>query len=363
MLFPLQKHTPRALPAGVVLLTLLLCGCASEEIPIRSGIEKTDPHSLIAKFPVELPGGYDVDDFRRLRMAITMGNIQSNSRAFKTSDNERYMNLRFQSEMDKHKRFLFLALHGADTSVIDSLTDLGEIESDGGADEGAKYQAPELNLNWNINIQEQSSSAGKYGRTISWLCTVNATVSYVKDVKTPDGKGFTHRRGDVAFTQDFDLPRISRSQTFNNLGVPSGFSYSNNAAVQGIMQEIMIAASQRIADDLGKRFPVGGRISGALGNDLMTMEQGAEQGVEKGMEMVIFARVEGVDVPLANATAIPARDKSQLKVWRFAKDRHAEKFLQEIGDAPKQWEKKTGNQLFAVRAVPQQDPTKGTRFE
>ncbi len=363
MQFPILKQASQVLPVGVALLALLLGGCISGGASVHSGVTVIDRRA-VAKRPVELPGGFDVDDFRRLRMAITKGKIQSNTSAFTRSDNTDFMNLRFQSEMDKHKRFLFLALHGADTSVIDSLKDLGEMASDEGADEGAKYQAPELNLNWNINIQEQKQADGKYAQIFRWLCTVNATVSYVKDVKTPDGKGFKHRRGDVAFTQDFDLEPIERSQKLNKMGgVSSGFSYRSDADVQALMQEIIIAVSQRIADDLGKRFPVGGRISGALGNDLMTMDQGAEQGVEKGMEMVIFARVEGVDVPLANATAIPARDKSQLKVWRFAKDRHAEKFLQEIGDAPKQWEKKTGNQLFAVRAVPQQDPTKGTRFE
>lgn len=348
---------------SMLLLIVLLCGCASSNVSVTSGVSAIDQDSIDSR-PVELPGGYDVDDFRRLRMGLGYGKIQSNTSAFKKKDIEDYMNLRFQSEMDKHKRFKFIALYGANTAKFDALTDAGEMEANDD-DDSARFQRPKLNLAWNINIQEKTIPDGSYAQKFQWYCTVNATASYYENVYVKGNKEkIKHHKGDVAFTRDFDLPVIEKEQKLNSMGgVKSGFNHRIDADVQALMQEIIIAASQRIADDLGRRFPVGGRVVGALGTDLFMIDKGAEQGVEKEMQMVIFARYDGVDVPLANAVASPAQDKSQLKVWRFADDKYATQILGEINGKPKQWVKETGNELFGVRAVPPQDDKKGTRFE
>lgn len=203
-----------------------------------------------------------------------------------------------------------------------------------------------------------------YGQRFLFYCTVNATASYYENVLTTDKSKVKHAKGDVAFTRDFDMPVIVKEQALNAMGgVKSGFSYKSDADVQSLMQEIAIAAAKRIAGDVGRSFPVGGTIIGALGDELFTMDRGSEQGVEKDMQMVVFARYDGVDVPIANAVASPAQDKSQLRVWRFARDKYARMILKEINGQPKKWVKDTGNQLFAVRAVPPQDENAGTRFE
>ncbi|MGN0846772.1 MAG: hypothetical protein ACI4RA_05245 [Kiritimatiellia bacterium] len=347
---------------GVLLLSVLLCGCATSNVSVTSGVTEID-QDVIADRPVELPGGFDVDDFRRLRMGLGYGKIQSNTSAFKKKDVEDYMNLRFQSEMDKHKRFKFIALYGSNTAKFDALTDAGEMEANDD-DDSARFRRPKMNPTWNINIQEKKIPDGSHSQKFQWYCTVNATASFYENVMTKDKSKVKHHKGDVAFTRDFDLPVIEKKQELNSMGgVKSGFSYKSDADVQALMQEIIIAATQRIADDLGRRFPVGGRVVGALGSDLFTIDKGTEQGVEKDMQMVVFARYDGVDVPLANAVASPAQDKSQLRVWRFANDKYARQILGEINGRPKQWVKETGNELFGVRAVPPQDDKKGTRFE
>jgi len=348
---------------GTLMLALFVCGCASEKLSVTSGIAKIT-QEIVEKRPVELPGGFDVDDFRQLRFALGYGKIQSNSSAFKKKDIEDYMNLRFQSEMDKHKRYKMVALYGAEASKLDALTDVGEMAADDD-DDSPKYQRPKLNLNWNINIQEQRMPTGKYSQKFRWHCVVNATVSYYGNVMSKDNSKVKHHKGDVAFTDDFDLPIIEKEQKLSSTTghVASGFNYKSDDDVQALMQEIMIAATQRIADDFDRRFPVGGKVVGALGDDLFTIDKGSEQGVEKDMQMVVFARYDGVDVPLANAAASPAQDKSQLEVWRFAESKHAKRILAEINGNPKEWMKRTGNELFAVRAVPPQDKTKGTRYE
>ena len=353
----------RASIGSSFLLVALLCGCASDKVSVRSGIESID-QDAIASRPVELPGGFDVDDFRRLRIGISFGKVQSNSEAFRKQDIVDYMNLRFQSEMSKRKRFKFLALWGNNQKLLRELKDIGEMAEEDNPD-SPRFQAPKLNLNWNINIQQKREPTGSHGQKFQWFCTVNATASYLVDVmEKGDKQKVKFHKGDVAFTRDFDLPVIEKEQELDSMGrVKKGFVLSSDSDVQALMQEIVIAASQRIAEDIGRAYPLGGRIVGALGDDLFTMDKGTEQGAEKDMQMVVFARYDGVDVPLANAVASPARDKCTLNVWRFADDKHAKMILKEIGGRPKQWVKETGNELFAVRAVPPQDETRGTRFE
>ena len=342
---------------------LLLCGCASDKVSVTAGISVIN-EDAIASRPVEIPEGVDVEDFRRLRMGITYGKVQSNTSAFKSKDSIDYMNLRFQSEMSKRRRFDFIALWGADKTLLDDLADINEMESDPDSGE-PRYKYPSLNLNWNINIQEKKVAAGTYRQIFQWYCTVNATVSYLRDVKKANDKEIRGHKGDVAFTYDFDLPVIEKEQVLNSMGgVKSGFSYKSDADVQSLMQEIIIAASQRISDDIGQDFPVGGRVIGALGDDFFTIDKGVRQGVEKDMQMVVFARCDGVnDVPLANAVASPAQERCQLKVWRFSEDKYAKAILGQINGNPKKWTKETGNEIFAVRAVPPRDKQKGTRFE
>ncbi len=350
-----------------IVAALMIVGCATSNVSVTSGIAPITRDEVEDR-PVELPGGYDVDNFRRLRLMVTGGEIDSNSGALKKQ--AKHMSTRFQSEMAKHKRFDINAVHGVNVAnqTLNNMIDQGLVATDDDLDEGeeddAKYgQMPDLKLQWTMNIQEQVESTGSLSQMFKWLCTVNVTAAWNRDIKDSTGK-IKYRKNDVAMTGDFDLPIIEKEQVLTRLGaVKKGFSYRRDADVQGLMQEIVVAASQRIADDLGRQFPVGGRITGAIGTEMMMMDQGVDQGVEKAMEMVIFARYDGVDVPLANATASPSKDKSQLEIWRFAKSKTAKMLWKQIGDNPRRWMKENDAQLYCVRAVPPQDNTKGTRFE
>lgn len=346
----------------VVMAVALFCGCETSNVSVTDGLTTIDQNAIESR-PVELPGSYDVDDFRRLRLGVAYGTIDSNTGAFKTKESQDLMNLRFQSEMAKHRRFTIMAQHGADTRIWDALSDAGEMAPSENEDT-PRFRRPKILLSWKINIQEKKEAKGMYGQKLLFYCTVNATASYYEDVLSKDKSKVKYAKGDVAFTRDFDLPVIVKEQTLNSMGgVKSGFSYKSDADVQALMQEITIASAKRIAEDIGRSFPVGGVVVGALGDELFTIDRGSRQGIEKDMQMVIFARYDGVDVPLANAVASPAQDKCQLRVWRFAKDKYASMILKEINGHPKKWMQDTGNLLFAVRAVPPQDKNAGTRFE
>ncbi len=348
-----------------VLLASLMYGCVTVDAPVDVSI-KPITQEVIKRRAVELPEGYDIESFGRLRLMLTDGEVQSNSSAL--TKQTKYMNTRFQSEMAKHKRFEINAVHGRakGDETYGKLVDSGLIDDVREEDEstdGMYGSSPDVRLGWTMNIQESRKPTGRFSQNFEWRCTVNALAFYNRDIEDSDGK-IKYKRGDIAMRYDFDLPPIVKKQELTFTGaVKSGFNYKSDADVQGLLQEIAIAASWHISEMLSRKRPVGGEIAGAIGTKIMMMDRGSDHGVEKGMQMVVFACYDGVDVALANAEASPAVEKTQLKIWRFADDDVAGLILKEIDGNPKRWMRETGCKLYAVRAVPPHDEFESSRFK
>jgi hypothetical protein len=327
----------KSLLSYIVIPALLLvgAGCASSQLNPNLTVYDRDK---VADRPISLPDSYNTENFRRLTLVIEPGDLKSNALS---ANNLNYMSLRMQSELAKLRRFSVFALHGSDSSRLQDLQDLGEIE----LVEATDLPKIDLLTSWNINLNAQSEQDGRE-TTITFVCNINVTC---KDLKT----------GLVKFTKDID-PRVVRKQRRNRYGhVVEGFDYSNKTQLQAMLQDLATQAAIRIANELGNEYPVGGRITAALGADLMTLDKGSEQGIAKGMQMVVYANVGGVDVPLGNAEATPSINTSQLEMWRLnTSNKYAAKVLREIEDNPN-W--LTNNKLYAVgygMAVPPEWQTK-----
>jgi len=120
--------------------------------------------------------------------------------------------------------------------------------------------------------------------------------------------------------------------------------YNQDDARQAFTQACLKAIAV-IANKLGNYYPVGGRITGLLG-DRMTLDRGFEQGVGKDMQMVVYAPVSGVDVPLGIAEASPADKTANLKVWRWnTEDQYASRIIAQM-DEDLEWLQK--HECYAV---------------
>lgn len=309
--------------AVVTALSLAVVGCASGP-KINPNIT-VFTQETVGERPVELPGNYNTDNFRRMTLATMPGTLLSN--AF-SADNMQYMSIRLQSELGKIRRFSIAPIHGVDTSALEELADFGEIE----LPEPVDPTRVDLLASWNTNINAEEQVDGRE-KTITFVCTINLTC---KEMAT----------GKLKFSKDLDF-RVKRTQEVNRAGtVVAGFQYREKADVQGLLQEIATQSAIRIANEIGNEYPVGGKITGMLGTDFMTVDKGTEQGIDKDMQMVIFARVGGVDIPLANASATPSGNSSQLAIWRLNTDnKYAEKVLKQMQEDPS-WLQK--NQAYAV---------------
>ena len=64
------------------------------------------------------------------------------------------------------------------------------------------------------------------------------------------------------------------------------------------------------------------------------------------MQMVVYANVGGVDLPIGNAEATPSANTSRLEMWRLnTRDKYAAQVLRQIEDDPG-WLNR--NKLYAV---------------
>ena len=315
---------PKVLP--VFCVAFFVCfGCASDRYPVNPNVMVAD-RDTVSSQPVELPGNYNIENYRKLTLATLPGPIVSD--AFDDA-NLRYMSLRLQSELFKVKRFSVAALHGTDSTVLQTLEDLGEVEM-------AQQERPtkiDLLASWNTTIHPESYN---YGRTteITFVCSINLTC---KDLRT----------GQIRLSKDLDI-RVKRTQIRDSTGmmISGGFEYNSDAAVQGLMQDIATQAAIRIANEIGNEYPIGGRVTGVLGTELMAMDKGAEQGIEKGTQMVVYTSVGGIDLPLANAYASPSSNTAQLSVYRWNDDNKYVRKIQKQIEADPNWLK--NHELYAV---------------
>ena len=310
----------------VALLPVALCvatGCASSNLNPNITVYDRD---TVADRPISLPGNYNTDNFRKLRLAVVANPVKTSSRSI-SAETANYMNLRMQSEMTKIKRFSIYALHGADTSQLQELADLGELN----LIEPADLPTVDYQLSWTITLNAKSEPDGR-DNTITFVCNINMQLIDIA-------------KREPVMSKDLDI-RVKREQRVDRYGhVVEGFSYTK-ANMRALLQDISTQAAIRIANELGNELPVGGRITGALGTDMMTLDKGTEQGIAKGMQMVVFANVGGVDVPIANAEATPSSNTSQLEVWRLnTKNKYAAKVLKDM-EADSGWLNK--NKLYAV---------------
>ena len=304
-------------------LITVAAGCASSNLNPNITVYDRD---TVDDRPVELPGNYNTDNYRRLRLEVVPGLVKTSSKAI-SAESANYMNLRMQSEMTKVKRFSIYALHGADTTLLQEMADLGVLN----IIEPDELPTVDYQLSWTITLNAKTEPDGR-DNVITFTCNVEVVCTNIAT-------------GDSVFSKDLDF-RVVREQKRNRYGhVVEGFVY-NEANMRTLLQDLATQAAIRIANELGNEFPVGGKITGMLGTDMLTLDKGSEQGIAKGMQMVVYANVGGVDVPIGNAEATPSTNTSQLEMWRLnTGNKYAAKVLKAIEQEPN-W--LSHNKLYAV---------------
>ena len=301
-------------------------GCASAPDRTQGGIY--GDRSTFAEGEIKLPANYNKNNFRKLMLGVVVQNVKIDPRSGKQVASEnpaQGLSTRLQTEMAKLKRFsVFSAFNRGGVTFFQSLEDVGDAKMPKDVNMRALDIVLTLNLMLSVEKHERHSD-----NLLIYEVEVDANC---EDLKTREVKFAEKAKGQVKRVEKISL----RGRRMGG--------YKQDDARQAFQQAALIAIS-KIVNKLGNYYPVGGRVTGILG-DRMTMDKGFEHGVGKDMQMVIYTPVSGVDVPIGIAEASPADKTSNLKIWRWNKDdEYAAEIIKEMrGD--RKWVMK--NECYAV---------------
>ncbi len=329
----------------LAMLALFIAGCATP-VADESGPKLThySRNDLLDKGEITMPPGFSTGDFTDLVMAVN----------FKASDKlpqnvapgeeplpvDPSLSTRFQSEIDKMKRFTTVALHGVDT------------ENDLAA--AADYSNGNLTLvqqdkPLKVNVLLQGTLTGTKARTVVRGTGSDPDVAHIvyKVYVTAVCKDL--RKGTVAFSEVAVGKARARVQTLVNGRARGGFdAREQSAAIWEAAQNALI----ELCNKLGNSFPAGGHvIAVSRSGETMTMDKGFNDGVGIGQQCVIAVDDGGVIIPVALAEAYPEKDnpKSVLKIYRWNdSDKDAKMIVNEIKGDPRGFFNGNKNNVFAV---------------
>lgn len=330
---------------GACCAALLMAGCATPPPPSEGHSPKLTYFSKekLDGGEIKLPAGFSKGDMTSMVMGV----------AFKASDKlpvnapagevalpiDPNLSTRFQTEMDKMKRFTMVALHGVDDAeqAIAGVADMsnGNIEMV----EQEKPMKVRLVLQGTLLATKARTVVRGVGNQpdtaqLVYKVYVNATC---KDLQ----------KGTVAFSEVAVGKARPRMQTLIGGRVSGGFdAASEKSAIWEAAQNALI----EVCNKLGNTYPSGGHIIGvSRSGDRMTLDKGLNEGIGNGQQCCIVMDDGGVMIPLAIAEAVPSstESKSELKVWRWNEaDPDAKEIYNEFKSNPRSFFEKNNNALY-----------------
>ena len=339
-----QKVSP--LFIGMCGIVLLLAGCATVEPEEDYGPKLTtySKCALIEKGEITLPPGFNTSDFTHLVMAVNFkvsGKLPQNvTEGEEPQPIDPSLSTRFQTEIDKMKRFTIVALHGVDTE--------NDLETAADFSNG-KLEIMSQDKPLKANVLLQGQLTGTKSRTIIrgiGSSPDSAQVVY-KVYVTAVCKDL--RKGSIVFSEVAVGKARPRSQTLIHGRPRGGFDeMEQSAAIWEAAQNALL----ELCNKLGNSFPAGGHVIAiSRSGETMTMDKGFNDGVGVGQQCVIAVDDGGVTIPVALAEAYPEKDnpKSVLKIYRWNDaDKDAKAIIADLKADPRGFMKENPNGVFAV---------------
>jgi hypothetical protein len=300
----------------VALMSTLVLGCAggstspSEKIQLDPELYTVNEETFEDQ-DITLPMNYSEDNYRKLVLAVSFQDV--GARAGEISDDVvQTLSTRLQTEMAKLKRFTIYSLHNrGGVRVLENLSDIGEANIE--VPSGDDLPGIDLVLTGAITVSvERHKRYDKEELVYEVECDFSC-----EEVATRTVRFAEKAKGRVIRSQYFTL-------TGKKLG---GFDESDQRqAVYGAAMKALAV----LANKLGNTFPVGGEVTGVLGNR-MNINRGYEDGIGKDNQMVVYAKIGGVDLPLGRATANPGTNNSNLLVYKWnTSDKYAKTIIKRL---------------------------------
>ncbi len=314
-------HSTHMARRVAVILILALCGCgtAPKVQPGRPGIQ-TEPETTTRgrgdmTGEIRLPMNYHESDYRRLVLAVSFQGMGESVGEI-SPDIIETVSTRLQTEMARLKRFRVFSLHSRHgVRILENLSEAGEANITVPA--GDELPGIDLVLTGSIVMTRELHERLDHSEIIySVMCDFNC-----EEVATRTVRFAEKAEGRARRTASYSLSR-------NRLG---GFSQEDE---QQAINEAAMKALLVLANKLGNTYPTGGKITGVLGNR-MTLNKGFEDGIMQDHQMIVYTKMQGVDLPLGVAEAVPAPFSSNLVVYRWNnEDTYARRLIKKLDTDP-----------------------------
>lgn len=301
--------------AAVMAASMLMAGCATNQFT-RSDDENAaravqiDPklyHITAAEAadssgPIHLPQNYDPNNYKLIRLAASFYPLDAANNSFAKENSETVSTL-MENEISKLKRFTVLSRHQMGAQALRDekrYQDKAGVSSNlmrMGLDSGADYV-----LTAGVAIKTE-----KYDRLKNHEIFITVTVPYqLINVKTKEIVEADTAEGRAVRTF-YMLP---------NGTYIGGFNIDDKTEAAQAVNEASFRALKVIANMLGNKLPVGGRVSG-FKLDRFAMDCGHQQGLMGKQVAVLYATDMGIDIPIAYGELEPGKNKTTGRILRW----------------------------------------------
>jgi curli biogenesis system outer membrane secretion channel CsgG len=316
----------KSIISGVIVLSLVGCSPtlirSNSENNARSIQTNPDLATISSKDVIKkngqvtLPQNYDPSNYKKLAVAVSFyPSNSSNADKFSSVKSETLSSL-FETEISKLKRFTILSRSQlGQQAIVEEIKfqDTGLVKSNQlmkvGQMKGAQYA-----LSGGIAI-----SSEKFERVANQELVIYVTVNYqLINLST----------GEI---EEADTAQGRSKRTFYQ--TPSGawiggFNVNDHNQATTAVNEAADGALKVIANKLGNKLPVGGKVVG-IKDDLIQIDAGYDQGL-MGKQIISLYTWDGVDVPLAYAEISPGKNKSNAKIIQWNNEKAAAPLVDRI---------------------------------
>jgi curli biogenesis system outer membrane secretion channel CsgG len=281
---------------------------------------------------IRLPQNYDPSNYKLLKVAVSFYGQDAAKNGFAPVQTQSVASS-LETQISKLKRFTILSRSQLGQQAIRDekrFQDLGTVRSQDmirfGQQSGADF----------VLTAGVILSSEKFDRVKQQEIVYTVLVNYqLIEIKTGEIKEADSAEGRALRTV-FELP----SGRF-----VGGFNYRNPAELEVALNEASLNALKVVANKLGNKLPVGGRITGWRG-DAFQVRAGHEHGLMGKQLVVIYTKDSGVDVPLARGEIDPGVKETRGVVIQWSTDSDVQDLINRLRKDPRSF--LLDFELFAV---------------
>ena len=299
---------------GAAITVMVIAGC-STPVSLDQKLVTTSREALEDADTVELPSGFNVDNFRSLKMGVVVEDLPA-AEGVKAKPLPEFVKRKVEGDLIKLKRFTIIPMKDEGGKMV--FQDLADIDPNIQLKEQVKPNEIDLILTLQAQRTKQSINQGDGKYTIFYTVDGQAAC---RDLKKGEGVFSETIKGQSKETQCYS-PTGQFERGFDDRSVDA----VNNSLVRAAKRALTVMFSK-----LGNMYPIGGCIIKCdRYGEMLTLDKGTDDGVgAKNQQFTIVVDDDGQNVPVCYAEAQAGKKESVLKPYRWNSDNRAAKDLRD----------------------------------